>query len=316
MKIFVTGGSGFVGGSVLQYWKGKHEIKALSRSEVSDQKLKPLGVEIVRGDLFSLPDSALQGIDVILHSAAFVGPWGTRSEYWQGNVEGTKRLVQKAIASKVKRLIHISTEATIFSGIDLVNIDETYPYPKSTPYLYSETKREAEKMVLSASKEGLETIVIRPRLVWGKGDTSVLPVLLDMVTSGQFMWLGGGKKQTSMTNIENLVHAIDLSLSKGKSGEVYFITDDEIWTYFDFLTAYLKTQNVEIPYKSIPSNVASLAAWIVEGIWRSLSLKSQPPLMRFPTDAMGKECTIRIDKARQDLGYKPVVSVHQGLQKV
>ncbi len=313
MKIFITGASGFVGGAIAGGLRGKHEVTAMSRSEKSDASLLRIGAKPVRCDLTDITSDQLRGTDVIIHCAAFVGPWGTRDEFWKGNVEGTARLLEEAARAGVKRFIHMGTEAALFAGQDMIDIDETYPYPKKTPYLYSETKGEAERRVLAANKPGFETIVLRPRLVWGPGDTSVLPVVKKMVMEGKFMWVDGGRARTSATCIPNLVHAAELALTRGTAGRIYFIADRETHTFREFLTEMLATQGVSIPDKSVPGFVARGSARIVEGIWRLFSIRKEPPLMRFATDIMTRQCTVKTTRAETELGYAPVVSAAQGL---
>lgn len=313
MRIFITGASGFVGGAIARHLKKDHSVRVLSRSPKSDEALLSAGLEIVRGDLAGVKKEDLQETDVLVHCAAFVGPWGSRKDFWEGNVEGTSHLLRVAKEAGVKRFLHMGTEAVLFRGQDMVSIDESYPYPERTPYLYSETKGEAERRVLSANAPGFETIVLRPRLVWGPGDTSVLPVVRKMAEEGKFLWIDGGRAKTSVTCIPNLVQATVLALTKGKPGSIYFITDDEDQTVRSFLTAMLGTQGVVLPDKSVPSFLASFLAFVVEGIWRIFGIRKEPPMMRFPIDIMGKECTIRIDRAKAELGYRPLVSVKEGL---
>ena len=117
----------------------------------------------------------LVGAEVVVHAAAFVEEWGTREQFWQGNVEGTTRMLAAAKAGGVRRFLHVGTEAALFDGHDLRDVDESAPYPARQRYLYSETKAEAERRVLAANAAGFETLSVRPRLVWGPRDTSVLP---------------------------------------------------------------------------------------------------------------------------------------------
>jgi nucleoside-diphosphate-sugar epimerase len=312
MKIFITGASGFLGGAIAGALKFKHELLAMSRSEKSDGLLSKFA-KPVRCDLADITGDHLRGTDVVVHCAAFVGPWGTREEYWKGNVDGTERVLESAAAAGVKRFIHMSTEAVLFAGQDMVDVDETYPYPERTPYLYSETKGEAERRVLRANRPGFETIVLRPRLVWGPGDTSVLPVLAKMVREGRFLWIDGGRSLTSTTCIPNLVHAVELALTKGTPGRIYFIADRETHTFREFLTRMLATQGIAIPGKSVPGFLARGAARIVEGLWRLFRIRKEPPLMRFATDVMTRQCTVRTTRAELELGYSPLVTFVQGL---
>lgn len=313
MKIFLTGGSGFVGSAAIHHLSNSHEILAMSRSDSSDSRIRMAGGMPVRCDLSSVQQEHLKGCDAVIHCAAYVGPHGSKRDFHMGNVEGTRRMLQAATEAKVERFIHIGTEAALFTGKDLQQIDESYPFPKKNPYLYGSTKLAAEQLVRQANGSGLETLVLRPRLIWGPGDTSVLPVVLGMVQKGQFKWIDGGRALTSTCFIENLTHAMERSLTRGIPGEAYFITDDEIWTIRDFLTELLSTQGQPMPDSSIPGWLARTAARLVEGTYRFLRIKAEPPLLRFPTDIMSRECTLRIHRARQELGYEPRVSVKEGL---
>lgn len=314
MKVFITGASGFVGSALAQKLKKQHTLFAMSRSEKSDAAIKKMGAKPVRCELGKVNPGDLKGIDVVVHAAAFVEQWGTKVDFWNANVTGTEQLIAAAKAAKVKRFIFIGTEACLFHGQDMIDIDETYPYPENTPFLYSLTKGEAEKRVIAANEKNFQTLSIRPRLVWGTGDKTILPVLVDMIQKKKFMWMDHGAKDTDTTHIVNLVHAVELGLKKGRGGEVYFVTDGERTTFRSFLGRYLSTQGITPPEKSIPGSVARFLASLIEGVWKLLRLKGEPPLTRFAAAIMSRHCTIRIDKIKRDMGYKPVISVAKGLE--
>ena len=317
MKVFVTGASGFVGSATVKWLKKKkHTVMAMSRSEASDMLLKKLGARPVRSELGAVDAADLKGVDAIIHAAAFVEQWGSRDAFWKANVTGTEQLLVAAQAARVRRFIFVGTEAMLFHGQDMIDIDESYPYPKHTPFLYSLTKGEAEKRVIAANCKLFKTLSIRPRLVWGEGDKTVLPVLVDMIQKKKFMFFDHGNKSTDTTHILNLAHALELALKKGSGGEAYFVTDGEQTTFRDFLSRYLATQGITVPHKSIPGFLARSLAWVVEGVFKILRLKSEPPLTRFAAAIMSRHCTIRIEKIRRDLGYKPVISVAEGLAKM
>lgn len=316
MKIFITGASGFVGSALVSALKKKHKLTAMSRSAKSDAAIKKLGATPVRSELGKVTLDELRGIDVVIHAAAHVEQWGNKNDFWRVNVIGTQQLLSAAKAAKVKRFIFIGTEAALFHGQDMPGIDETYPYPKESPYLYSQTKAVAEKLVIGANTEKFKTLSVRPRLVWGTGDKTILPVLVDMIQKKRFMWMDRGEKDTSTTHIFNLVRAVELALTKGHGGEAYFVTDGEVTTFRSFLTRYLATQGITPPEKSIPGAVARTLAFAVEGLWKILRLKSEPPLTRFAAAIMSRHCTIKIDKIRKDMGYKPAISVADGLSQM
>ena len=314
MKIFITGASGFVGGAIAKKLKEKHEVFAMARSSNAVRKIKAVSVTPIMTSLNNVKTSDIDGIDLIIHAAAYVEAWGTRKQYWDINVEGTKQLVEVAKKVGVKKFIHISSEATLFYGQPMNDIDESYPYPKKTPYLYSETKAAAEKIVIKANQKGtLETIVIRPRMIWGPGDQTLLPELTKLIDKGSFMWINHGKAVTSTVHIDNLVHGISLAIKKGKGGEIYFITDDEIITFKEFLTKLLATQNINPPAKSISGKISGFMALVFEKIWRIFHVKGEPPITRFAADIMTVNCTINIEKAKRELQYQPIISIEEGM---
>jgi nucleoside-diphosphate-sugar epimerase len=157
-------------------------------------------------------------------------------------------------------------------------------------------------------------VVVRPRFVWGSGDTTVLPTLVEMVERGRFAWVGGGRHRTSTTHVDNVVQGLLLGAERGRPGEAYFVTDGEPVVFRDFVTRLLGTRGVEAPARSIPTPVARTAAAICEPLWRRLPLPGEPPITRTAVWLSSLETTIDISKARSELGYEPVVSVDQGLE--
>jgi len=317
MNIFITGASGFIGEALIQKLKANHTIYGMARSDIASNKVKISGGIPIRCELNNVQKEHLKDIDLVIHAAAMVSDWGAKKEFYQSNVEGTRQLLEIAKEASIKRFIHISTETVLFYGQDMINVDETYPYPKKSPYLYAETKKEAEKLVIDANETGvLETIIIRPKMVWGPGDKTILPNILEMIDSGSFIWINNGTPKTSSTNIHNLVHGIDLAISKAKAGEIYFITDAEINTYKDFISMLLKTQDIIPKDKVVKAGLLRTFAIIIEGIWKLFNIKKAPPITRFPIDMMAAEMTININKAKTELGYKPVISVEEGMDEL
>jgi nucleoside-diphosphate-sugar epimerase len=305
---FVTGGSGFIGGALIERLRAEGwDVRALARSERAAERVRELGAEPVMGDL---DDLRVEGCEIAFHAAAKVEDWGDPAEFERVNVQGTRNVVAACRAGGVRRLVHVGTEAALMAGQPLRNVDETAPLRPDSPALYPSSKAKAEQIVRSAD---LETVVVRPRFVWGRGDTTLLPQLAEMVRSGRFRWIGGGRHLTATTHVKNTVEGLWLAATRGEPGGVWFVTDGEPVVFRDFLTALLGTQGVEIPDKSVPPRVAATAAAALEGIWRRLRRPGKPPVTRFAVWASGQECTIDISRAERELGYRPVISRAEGL---
>ena len=316
MNIFVTGASGFVGGAAVAHLKANHQIIAMSRSEVSDEKIRNLGVEPARSMLGNVTVEQLAGCEIVIHCAAYVEEWGPYSTYERINVQGTKQLLEVAKKAGVKRFIHISTEASLFYGQHMRNVDETTPLATHSPFPYSKTKALAEITVNEANDPDnqFSTIILRPRLIWGPGDQTVLPVILKMAAENKFAWVDGGKIQTSTTHIQNLVHAIELALTAGGAGETYFVLDGESQTFRDFMSAYAKTAGTDLGERSVPGWFARTLANILEPLWRLLRVKSAPPITRFAAYIMSRDGTMTDEKAQNKMNYSPVINIQDGLQ--
>ena len=298
MRIFITGASGFVGGAAARHLVAKgHEVLAMSRSESSDAKIRDAGGTPVRCDLENVSAEHMQGCDAVVHCAAYVEAWGPKDAWYKFNVLGTKAVVEAARAAGVRRFIHIGTEAAIVRGQDIRGADEDYPLALDSPYPYCATKAQAEQLVRQANTADFETIVLRPRFIWGPGDTTLLPVIEAMAEAGNWTWIDGGKAVTSTTHIDNLVHAIELALDHGTPGENYFILDDGDVSMREIISGLAASKGLELPDKSIPSWLAGAIGGTCEFIWRTFGLKGEPPLTRHAAMVMSCDCTLKGDKA-------------------
>jgi nucleoside-diphosphate-sugar epimerase len=316
MRIFVTGASGFVGGAAAKRFVADgHDVTAMSRSEKSDAAIRALGAAPVRCDLESVDAEHVRGADAVLHCAAFVEQWGPRDAWKRFNVDGTARILKAAHQAGVKRFIHISTESVLWRGQHLRDVDETYPLAPNSPYPYAATKAQAEILVREANAPDFETIILRPRFIWGPGDTTLLPTIEKMAKSGQWMWVDGGRARTSTTHIANLVHAIELALHKGRGGEAYFILDDGVRPMKEMIAGIAQNAlGISLADKSIPGWVADAVGATCEAAWTVLPLKGEPPITRFSAMILSREFVLRDDKARAELGYRPVIAVEEGMR--
>ena len=142
----------------------------------------------------------------------------------------------------MRRFVHVGTEAALLAGEPLVDVDETAPLRADSKVLYSSTKARAEQLVLDASREGFQTVVVRPRFVWGRGDTTLLPAMVEIVRAGRFAWIGGGRHRTSITHVDNAVEGLMLGAARGRPGNAYFVTDGEAVVFREFVGELLPTR--------------------------------------------------------------------------
>ncbi|MEA2466897.1 MAG: hypothetical protein QOJ57_1023 [Thermoleophilaceae bacterium] len=317
---FVTGGSGFIGGRLIQRLLSEGwDVRALARSDRSAEKVRALGAEPVPGDMSS-PDTlaaGAEGCSVAFHAAAHLGDWGPRADFVRDNVLGTHNALAGAAAGGVRRFVHVGTEAALLAGEPLVDVDESAPLRPDSPSLYPSTKAMAEQAVRQANRPGeFETVVVRPRFVWGPGDSTILPSLSQAVRSGQFRWIGGGRHRTSTTHVDNVVEGLMLGASRGAPGAAYFVTDGEPVVFRDFVTRLLATQGIEPGDGELPLPVAKALAAAGEAAWRRLPLPGRPPLTRMALWVSSQECTIDISRARNELGYAPVKTIDEGLAEL
>jgi len=275
-----------------------------------------LGVEPIRSSLGGVTTKQLEGCDAIVHCAAYVEEWGPYSAYERVNIRGTQQLLDAAKMAGVKRFVHISTEAALFYGQHMRDLDETYPLATRSPFPYSKTKALAEIAVNEANdpEVGFSTIILRPRFVWGPGDQTILPAILKMAADNIFAWIDGGKMKTSTTHIRNLVHGIDLALSNGGDGETYFILDGPPVTFRQFMSAYAQTAGTDLGDRAVPGWVVRTLANILEPLWRLAGSKTPPPITRFVAYILSRDGVLTDAKAQAGLGYKPLLTVDEGLQ--
>lgn len=207
---FVTGGSGLIGGRLVQRLAGEgRAVRALARSDEAAARVAELGAEPVRGELGDRAslEAGAAGTDIAFHLAAHLGEWGPWEDFERGNVEGTRNALAACQSAGVRRFLHCGTEAALMAGEPLVQVDETAPLRPDSRAPYPATKAKAEEAVRRASTDGFETVVLRPRFVWGKGDTTLLPEMVATVKSGRFAWVGGGRNITETTHVDNVVEA-------------------------------------------------------------------------------------------------------------
>ena len=318
-SVFVTGGSGYVGRNILRaLCDAGHQVRALARSDASADVVARLGAEPVPGDLSDIEAlrGGMSGASWMIHAAADTDHGMATVAQESANLTGTRNVYTAAKETGVQRALHLSSEAVLLCGQPLRNADETTPMPARPAGGYSKTKAEAERIALSHNGGGLDVIVLRPRFVWGRDDTTALPQLIDAARTGKLSWIGGGRYLMSTTHIANAVHGLMLALEHGRGGEIYFVSDGEPVEFRGFISELLATQGVLAPSREIPRWLVASAVRIGDFLGRMTGGAIHGPMSWQEYAVLGVEVTLKIDKARSELGYAPVISRAEGLAEL
>jgi nucleoside-diphosphate-sugar epimerase len=316
---FVTGGSGFIGGRLIERLVADGwTVRALARSERSAAVVRALGADPVPGDLsdVSALENGADGADACFHAAAEVSEWGPWEAFQRGTVDGSRNVAEACLRAGTKRMVHVGSEAALNHGQPMVRVDETELLAFGSRAHYASSKALAENAVLAVGRRGLHVVVIRPRLVWGPGDATVLPALVAAVRSGRFAWIGAARHLTSTAHVDNVVHGLLLGAERGAPGGVYFVTDGPDVEFREFVTRWLAAAGVQAPDREIPPAVARALAAAGEWAWRTFALPGAPPLTRLALWLSSVECTVDDSRARAELGYAPVISRERGLAEL
>lgn len=316
--VFITGGSGYVGRNLIRHFRAQGmAVVALARSDAAAEVVQALGAEVRRGDLHDADmPRHMQGCAFLVHAAADTNHgWGNAAQS-KTNVDGTRHVFAAARQAGIKRAVHLSTESVLLTGQALRNADEKHPVPSRAVGDYSRTKAVAEQLALQSGTDDFEVMVIRPRFVWGRDDTTALPQLAQAATTGQLAWINGGRYLTSVTHIANLCHGVALALARGGAGQCYFVTDAAPVIFREFVTELLATQGIEAPGKEVPRWVVRGAAALGDALAKLSAGKIALPIGLQQYAAMAVEVTLNTRKAQDELGYAPVIGMPAGLAEM
>lgn len=323
MQTLVTGGGGFLGLYIVeQLLQQGHAVRVFCRGQYP--ALKALDVPTIQGDLrdAGAVESACRGVEAVFHTAAVPGIWGDWAMYHSINTEGTRNVITGCQRHGVARLIYTSSPSVVFDGSDHVDADESLPYPTTWLCHYPHSKALAEQAVLAANKEGsLRTVSLRPHLIWGPRDNHLIPRLIQKARSGRLRRIGDGTNIVSVAYVENAAAAhvqAELSLRKSSNaaGKAYFINERDAVNLWDWINLLLAKTGLPPVEKSISKAAATRIGAVLEGAWRLLRLGGEPPMTRFVAAQLAGSHSYTIAAAERDLGYTPICSTEEGLQRL
>ncbi|MBI5951446.1 MAG: NAD-dependent epimerase/dehydratase family protein [Chloroflexi bacterium] len=317
MKALVTGGTGFLGGALVRRLHGMGwDVTALGRNplrlnELEDEGIRPLRLDITKkDDVFA----ACENQEVVFHCAALPSPWGNYEKFYQANVIGTRNVVQACMENGVKRLVHVSTPSIYFDYNSRMGVKENDPLPEPIS-AYAATKLLAEEEVNKGFEKGLAVVSIRPRALFGEGDTVIFPRLLSRLKSGRLPILGDGENIVDLTYIQNVVDALLLCAESPSNtlGKKYNISNGEPVKIWELVNRICDELNLPRPTRRISYKTANAAAAAIEFVYSLIPYSPEPPLTRLTINMLAHSTTLDISAAKEELGYQPRVSVEEGV---
>lgn len=320
-RALVSGATGFLGGHLAQVLHGLgYRVRILVHKRHRIDHLLELGMEIVEGDLLD-PASlvrATAGQSIVFHTAGKVTDWGPRAEYFQVNAEGTRNVIAACRDSGVGRLVHVSSLSVLGLPRTGEVITEATPYPASLPDWYSQSKRAAEQLVRAANGEGgLATTVVRPGVIWGPGDITIVPRLAELLRRGKMVLIDGGRNLLGLSHIESLARGLVLAAeSPAAPGRTYHMTDGEDITAREAVDALATVMGVPRARRSLPYGAVYGIAVLIEGAAHLLQRTTPPLMTRYGVRLVACHCRYDINKARRELGYRPVVNFREGIKQL
>ena len=329
-RILITGGAGFLGRAILR------ELASSPLEEVRVFDLEPVdprscpGLVSIVGDVCD-PDALLaacRGVDVVVHAASLVD-WGhvTPERLTEVNVGGSENVVRACREAGVRGLVYTSSMDVVCGTEPVVRADETVPYPDVFANEYSRTKALAEQVVLRAHGPELSVCVLRPCGMFGEADPYHVTNLLRVVRDGSMPFrIGDGSAAFQHVYVGNVAHAHVLALRQvlepeaTVAGQRYFITDDSpAVNFFDFMEPIVTGLGYSLPPKSRRAPYALMlalgavveaAAAVVRPIHRFT-----PTLTRSSVRFICHDHTFVGDRARRDLGYAPIYSEADAIER-
>jgi len=309
VKVFVTGGTGFIGGNVVRQLRARgDDVVCLVRSPEKAAKLTELGAQLVSGDLGDADAMrrGMDGCDAIVHAAAMyeVGiPNKQHPAMWEANVAGTERVMSAALEAKVPRIVYVST-CGVFGNTHRKVVDETYEHPgKEFTSYYEETKLEAHRIVKRMiAEQDLPAIIVQPGGVYGPDDTSQVADLLKEFFAGKLVLMPFPELGICLTHVDDIAGGILLAVDKGKLGEIYVLSGP-LTTMREAIETVAAASGRKAPKRDMP--VALMKALTPIGPLVGKMFGQPPNLRELISSADGVTFWASHEKASRELGYAP-----------
>ena len=316
-KVLVTGATGFLGKYLIEeLLNNDYEVVAQGRKEnvLSDIKEK-YNAQILKCSLDEIKNVELK-VDYVIHAAALSTVWGKWEDFYNSNVVGTENVIDFCKKNNVKRLVYVSSPSIYSAKCDRLNIKEEDFDKNNQLNFYIKSKILAENLINSIEDDKLEKVIIRPRGLFGIGDTSIIPRLIKANRKIGIPLFNDGKNIVDITCVENVALALRLAIeSKNAVGRTYNITNGEPREFKNILEELFKQINEPPKYLKINLNLMYGVSSVIEFIYKLFHIYKEPMITKYNICTLGYSQTLNIEKAKKDLNYIPKMTLSEGIKK-
>lgn len=319
MNILVTGATGCLGGATARRLAAAgHAITGSGRDLAKGAMLAADGVSFVPADLTDQPtlEALAKRHAVIVHAGGLSSAWGRRADFMRANVESTKVLIQAA-QDAGSRLIFVSSPSIYFDFTDRYDIDPDAAPAARPVNAYAESKLIAEGLVRTAAKRGLDAAIVRPRAIFGAGDTALMPRLLRAAARGRIPLIDGGRALIDLSYVDNVADLLIAAALHPAAlhGRAYNVSNGEPILAADLMRAVVRGLNLKTRLIPIRFPLAYAAAAAMEAAASLRPSRPEPVLTRYTVGVLGKSQTLSIERARSELGWTPSLSLRDGIER-
>lgn len=322
MKALVTGATGFLGSHIAERLvQSGEDVRALVRRTSKTSFLESLGVEMVQGDVTEAESlaAAMSGVDVVYHAAAMVSDWGPWDEFRSVTINGTRNMLEAATAARVGRFLYVSTDG-VYRYQDLrrgVTEESSLETHFGAFDYYRKSKTIAEKIVRRHMGRGkLPITVVRPALVLGERDGSMLLGIIAFLKSPRAMYLGNGRNRLPCVYGGDVAELCILAATSGQAaGQTYNAVNEEYVTQRDFFESAAELTGLRLPRRSLPFRAVYAIVYAMELRSRARGWKPRPKLTRFSANLLGVDFVESAAKAQRELGWRPEVGLREAVRR-
>ncbi len=306
--VLITGSSGFIGGQLAERCRRlSWQVAGIGR-----RRLDQPGY-FVHDLTRPLPDSFRPPCDVVVHAAARASPWGRRRDFVRQNVWATRNVIDFCLRHGRPRLVFLSSSSVYYRPAHQLGITEETPLPARAVNDYARTKRMAEELVRQYPGEW---VILRPRAVFGPGDTVLLPRVLHAARVGRLPLLAepNGPAVGDLIYIDNLVDCIVRAAADRSIHGCFNITNNEPIAIREFLLDLLRRLDIPAPRRSVSLRAAMLTAGLLEGFYALCLPDREPPLTRFGVHVFAYSKTFDVSRMLVTMG-PPRVPLREGVER-